>query len=308
MKDKVKCTRCKVFLPFINFNIKRSGDLNKNCNNCLEYRKKARNNDKCPHNKQKSRCLECGGKSLCKHQKSKYLCKECGGHGICKHKKRRSICKECKGGNICEHQKRRSICKECGGNDICEHNKVKSKCKECGGNDICEHKREKYTCKDCDGKGICEHKKQKQFCKDCDGKGICKHKKVKSRCKECGGGSICEHKKQRSHCKDCDPIGHLANTVGNSVRKAIGDGKECSSVQYLGLDIESYRWHIEQLFENGMSWDNYGEWHIDHIIPLKYMKENIPPSIEEVVSRLHFSNTQPKWAFDNISKGNRFIG
>ena len=40
-----------------------------------------------------------------------------------------------------------------------------------------------------------------------------------------------------------------------------------------------------------MSWENYGEWYIDHKIPLKYNK----PSLEEVVQRLHYTNTQPMW-------------
>ena len=53
-----------------------------------------------------------------------------------------------------------------------------------------------------------------------------------------------------------------------------------------------------------MSWDNYGEWEIDHIIPLKYNN----PSIEEVQERLHYSNTQPLWARENRAKGNRHIG
>jgi len=53
-----------------------------------------------------------------------------------------------------------------------------------------------------------------------------------------------------------------------------------------------------------MTWDNHGEWHIDHIIPLKY--EN--PTIEEMIERLHWENTQPLWATDNKAKGNRYIG
>ena len=52
-----------------------------------------------------------------------------------------------------------------------------------------------------------------------------------------------------------------------------------------------------------MSWENYGEWHIDHKIPLKYNK----PSLEEVVQRLHYTNTQPMWASENMSKGCRYV-
>jgi hypothetical protein len=80
--------------------------------------------------------------------------------------------------------------------------------------------------------------------------------------------------------------------------------KKNKSIEYLGCPIEEFKKHIEKQFTEGMTWDNHGEWHIDHIVPLKY--EN--PSIEEVMERLHYTNTQPLWASDNISKGNRYIG
>jgi hypothetical protein len=53
-----------------------------------------------------------------------------------------------------------------------------------------------------------------------------------------------------------------------------------------------------------MSWTNYGEWEIDHIIPLMY--EN--PTLDDIVARLHWTNTQPLWKHENAAKGNRFIG
>ena len=45
-----------------------------------------------------------------------------------------------------------------------------------------------------------------------------------------------------------------------------------------------------------MSWKNYGQWHIDHKIPLKYNK----PSLEEVVQRLQYTSTQPMWASESM--------
>ena len=55
---------------------------------------------------------------------------------------------------------------------------------------------------------------------------------------------------------------------------------------------------------DGMSWENYGAvWDIDHIVPIKYQN----PTIEEVIERLHYKNTQPLWKKDNIVKGNRYI-
>ena len=69
---------------------------------------------KCPHNRRKSICKECG-----------YIPK------LCPHNRIRSQCKECGGSSICQHLRIRSQCKECGGSQICPHNRIKSRCKEC---------------------------------------------------------------------------------------------------------------------------------------------------------------------------------
>ena len=67
----------------------------------------------------------------CPHDRQRYYCKDCGGKGICEHGRQRSRCKECGGSAFCEHGRRRSQCKECGGSEICEHGRVRNKCKEC---------------------------------------------------------------------------------------------------------------------------------------------------------------------------------
>ena len=52
-------------------------------------------------------------------------------------------------------------------------------------------------------------------------------------------------------------------------------------------------------FQPGMSWDNYGEWHIDHIKPLDHFDIDIE---DYIVSKLN--NLQPLWSTDNIIKSN----
>ena len=173
--------------------------------------------------------------------------------------------------NKCERQKRRSRCKACRGSGICEHQKIRSECKECGGGSICEHQKRRSSCKDC------------------------------------GGGSICSHKIQRRHCKICNPIGHLASIVRNRTYDALKHNKEMHSTEYLGCTIEEFREHIELQFKEGMTWSNHGDWHIDHKIPIAYKQDGVAPTIEEVAKRLHYTNTQPLWASENMSKCNRYI-
>lgn len=84
------------------------------------------------------------------------------------------------------------------------------------------------------------------------------------------------------------------------IHKAItrlGSAKSKRTEEILGCSIEEFARHIERQFAPSMSWDNRGEWHIDHIIPLASAT-----SVEEVERLNHFTNLRPLWASDNLSK------
>jgi hypothetical protein len=145
------------------------------------------------------------------------------------------------------------------------------------------------------------------------GGSICEHNRQRHLCLDCGGSQICSHQIQKASCKVCDPAGHLRLVVANRVRDALDGGKEKGTLEYLGCNIVAFRAHIEAQFQPGMTWENHGKgdgtWQIDHIIPIKYPgADGDPPTLEEVASRLHYTNTQPMWTTENIAKGNRFIG
>jgi hypothetical protein len=69
----------------------------------------------------------------------------------------------------------------------------------------------------------------------------------------------------------------------------------------VGCSFEELRVHIQEQFQPGMDWDNYGKWHIDHRIPISH---GLTVSAIERLS--HFTNLQPMWAKQNQAKGNRF--
>lgn len=284
--QRIKCNRCKMNLTVDKFKMKRDDTYMKGCMECNQKDVEWRKNNRCEHGKNKSACKACGGSQICKHGRMKQVCKDCKGVSICEHNRVRSTCKDCKGSDICQHNRRQGVCRECNGSQMCEHGRRRIMCRDCGGSQICSHDRRKDTCRDCGGSQICEHDR------------------IKNVCRECEGSRICVHGIQKPICRVCDPIGHLSSVVRRSVRSALKSSKSKPSIEYLGCEIEEFKEHIESKFKEGMSWENYGEWHIDHIVPLRYQN----PSIEEVMERLHWENTQPLWASENIAKGNRFIG
>jgi hypothetical protein len=57
--------------------------------------------------------------------------------------------------------------------------------------------------------------------------------------------------------------------------------------------------HIQSLFKDGMSWDNYGDWQVDHIIPCAAFDLS---NIDNQLICFNYKNLQPLWAIDNLIK------
>ena len=71
--------------------------------------------------------------------------------------------------------------------------------------------------------------------------------------------------------------------------------------------IEELYNHLESQFTEGMSWDNMGEWHIDHIRPVASFNYTTT-ECEDFKKCWALNNLQPLWAKDNMSKGNNWDG
>ena len=74
--------------------------------------------------------------------------------------------------------------------------------------------------------------------------------------------------------------------------------------KYLGCTYEEFKEYLTSKFKEGMSWENYGEWHIDHIIPLNYF--NLFDESELYVA-WNWRNLQPLWESENCSKQARVM-
>ena len=82
--------------------------------------------------------------------------------------------------------------------------------------------------------------------------------------------------------------------------KSKGYKKESKTAKTLGASYKIVKKHLERQFTDGMNWENYGEWHVDHITPLASANTK-----DELINLCHFRNLQPLWAADNFSKGCR---
>ena len=96
----------------------------------------------------------------------------------------------------------------------------------------------------------------------------------------------------------------LCSILRKRLNRAIkGNYKIGSAVSDLGCSIEDFKKYFESMFLEGMTWDNYGKWHIDHIKPLSSFNLNNP---DEFKTAVHYTNLQPLWAEDNLKKSNRY--
>jgi len=84
----------------------------------------------------------------------------------------------------------------------------------------------------------------------------------------------------------------------------IGHSKKNKTVDYIQCDKEFLKKWFEYLFEEGMNWENYGEWHIDHVIPCSSFNLS---NEEDQKKCFSWKNLRPCWAKENIIKGGKIL-
>jgi hypothetical protein len=117
-----------------------------------------------------------------------------------------------------------------------------------------------------------------------------------------------EHINQYSLERMKDPTVRM---VRNLRRRMIHAVKECQGFKYgkseelLGCSFDEVRKYLESKFKDGMTWENHGlyGWHIDHIKPCASF--DLTNEIEQREC-FHYTNLQPLWAFDNLSKSDKW--
>jgi len=114
-----------------------------------------------------------------------------------------------------------------------------------------------------------------------------------------------KHKNYFIKKRNIDPIFKLSDNMRrrlNFFLKIKNWSKTNKTFDLIGCSPQFLKEHLQSQFKDGMSWDNYGSWHIDHIIPLSSAK-----TTEEFNKLCHYSNLQPLWASENLSKGKKIL-
>ena len=85
-----------------------------------------------------------------------------------------------------------------------------------------------------------------------------------------------------------------------------GIRKMKKTFEFLGCTLQQLCQHLEDQFEPGMTWQNYGShWHVDHVFPLAWFDLS---HAEQQKKAFGLKNMQPMWAAENSRKRDRFAG
>lgn len=100
-----------------------------------------------------------------------------------------------------------------------------------------------------------------------------------------------------------DELYKLKLTIRKSILssfKRMNWSKSSKTQHMLGCDWETFKIYMENQFKEGMTWENHGDWHYDHIIPICEAKNE-----EDLIKLNHYTNFQPLWAQENLKKSNK---
>jgi hypothetical protein len=109
--------------------------------------------------------------------------------------------------------------------------------------------------------------------------------------------------KRMSERKKNEPLLKLKMLYRSRINKILGSNRD-KTFDLIGCSPLELKEHIQNKFQEGMSWENHGlfGWHIDHIIPISSAN-----CLEDLKKLCHYTNLQPLWALDNILKRDKII-
>lgn len=109
----------------------------------------------------------------------------------------------------------------------------------------------------------------------------------------------------RARYHRANPQARLRDSIRSRLWRYLKGNVNGKLFSRLGYTVDELSAHLESRFQLGMSWENYGKWHVDHIKPCALFDQLDPRQLAECWS---LNNLQPLWALDNIRKGASYAG
>jgi hypothetical protein len=116
-------------------------------------------------------------------------------------------------------------------------------------------------------------------------------------------------RKYEKYRKDTDPLYKLINNFRTAIYQVLKENNVQKNGHYFDIlkySPENLIEHLESKFKDNMTWDNYGEWHVDHIKPISLFQIT-EIGDNEFMSCWSLENLQPLWGEENIRKSNKII-
>jgi hypothetical protein len=182
---------------------------------------------------------------------------------------------------------------------------VKSKCKEC----FYEYKRNNPKEKEYRRTNYVRHKGKKlaykkQYKKD-NAERIKEYNKEYNARPEVKKAKTKYNREYERNRRANDPLYDFKKTIKSTISRAItsrGYAKNSQPYLILGAEYKFVKGYIQRQFKDGMNWNNYGKWEIDHIRPMASAKNE-----EQTIELNHYTNLQPLWKNENREKNNKII-
>jgi hypothetical protein len=97
----------------------------------------------------------------------------------------------------------------------------------------------------------------------------------------------------------------IRNLRGRLYKMLKGERSALHMADLTGCSLDFLKVHLESQFQEGMSWLNYGTWHVDHIRPCESFDFS---KAEDQKECFLWQNLQPLWGAENISKNAKYNG
>ena len=101
-----------------------------------------------------------------------------------------------------------------------------------------------------------------------------------------------------------DPMFRVLVNMRKYLSALVGCKKSAATRELVGCTLPCLKEYLEKKFSPGMSWNNYGKWHLDHVKPCALFDFSVPAQQKEC---FHYTNLQPLWAKDNLSKKATYV-